>query len=228
LAAVELTGDKLALSGYLRHRGIPTPESWLFRSGKNSAQMKFPLVWKPRWGAGSQATFLVQDVKELASCVERATAEGWQGEALLQSFLPGQPASMAFLAGPHGLVPLLPAAQRLSDDHRFHYLGGAVPLATELSSRAVQVAKPAVESVPDLHGYVGVDLVLGSAEDGSQDAVIEINPRPTTSYVGLRALAETNLAEVLLHVVQGGVTPHLVWRTGTVQFDADGALRWQG
>ena len=57
--------------------------------------------------------------------------------------------------------------------------------------------------MPPTVGYVGVDLVLGREPDGSEDVVIEINPRLTTSYVGLRAAARTNLAEAMWQVAQG-------------------------
>jgi predicted ATP-grasp superfamily ATP-dependent carboligase len=226
LAAVKLTGDKLALSRHLRDRGVSTPESRPIVSGDEELPNAiFPMVWKPRYGAGSHATFLVKDLPELRACIGRARSEGWEGEALLQPFVPGKPASVAFLAGQRCRVPLLSAAQRLSDDGRFRYLGGCVPLPADLAGRAVQAAKRAVEAVPDLRGYLGVDVVLGHAEDGSGDAVIEINPRPTTSYVGLRALAETNLAEALLEVAIRDEMPRVVWRSGRVQFDADGTVR---
>jgi predicted ATP-grasp superfamily ATP-dependent carboligase len=225
LDAIKLTGDKLALGRHLRDRGIPTPESRLFSIGEACADGQFPVVWKPRYGAGSQATFLVQNAAELNACVGVAQAEGWQGEALVQPFVPGQAASVAFLLGPGAGIPLVPAAQRLSDDGRFHYLGGTVPLPVELSTRVLRAAQGALATVPGLQGYVGVDLVLGRAEDGSEDVVIEINPRLTTSYVGLRVLAETNLAEAMLHVVTGETLPRLVWRSGVVHFDAKGAIR---
>ena len=54
-----------------------------------------------------------------------------------------------------------------------------------------------------LIGYVGVDLVLGVAGDGGDDAVIEINPRLTTSYLALRRLLRTNLAAAMLAVARG-------------------------
>jgi tyramine---L-glutamate ligase len=225
LDAVQLTGDKLALSRHLRGRSVPTPESRLFVADEEVSEAMFPAVWKPRFGAGSQATFLVQESQELRTCVARARTEGWEGEALLQPFLPGRPVSVSFLTGPCSYIPLLPAAQRLSDDGRLHYLGGTVPLPGDLGARAVQVAKRALATIADLRGYIGVDVVLGHAEDGSGDVVIEINPRPTTSYVGLRALAETNLAEAVLHVAIGDETPELVWRSGVVQFEAGGAVK---
>jgi predicted ATP-grasp superfamily ATP-dependent carboligase len=149
--------------------------------------------------------------------------EGFNGNMILQRFVPGQATSVVFLIGPKQRLSLLPASQNLSDHGRFHYRGGTVPLPAELADRACRLAKQAIEQIPGLLGYVGVDLVLGSASDGSQDSVIEINPRLTTSYIGLRALAETNLAEALLSVVVGSQTA-LKWRSGQVHFCTDGKV----
>ena len=77
----------------------------------------------------------------------------------------------------------------MSDDGRFVYLGGSLPLPHALASRATRLAQQAVAALPDPLGYVGVDLVLGADADGADDYVIEINPRLTTSYIGLRAAA---------------------------------------
>jgi predicted ATP-grasp superfamily ATP-dependent carboligase len=220
--AVDLTGDKLALSRHLRTHGVSTPESLLFTRTKVVPVSFFPLVWKPRHGAGSQATFLVHHPDQLKTCSDQARAEGWEGEALVQPFVAGRAASVAFLVGPRSQVSLLPAEQHLSNDGRFHYFGGTVPLPADLRERAVRLAKRAIDTVPGLKGYVGVDVVLGDAADGSMDQVIEINPRLTTSYVGLRALVQTNLAEALLQVALGNEIPTLVWRSGVARFHADG------
>jgi hypothetical protein len=80
-----------------------------------------------------------------------------------------------------------------------------------------------VAALPQPRGYIGVDLVLGAAADGSGDRMIEINPRLTTSYVGLRVAAKTNLAAAMLAVIQGD-TPNLSFRAGPVEFAADGTI----
>jgi predicted ATP-grasp superfamily ATP-dependent carboligase len=143
----------------------------------------------------------------------------------LQPFVPGRAASVAVLAGPAGRVPLQPAAQHLSDEGRFHYQGGALPMPPDLGVRARRLADAVVAAVPGLCGYLGVDLVMGEAADGAGDQVIEINPRLTTSYVGLRRLARFNLAEVLLRVARGEPAGVLDWRPGRVCFLSDGTCR---
>ena len=186
--------------------------------------LSYPAVCKPRDGAGSQATFLVQNSQDLSGCLAQAVAEGWHGEMVLQPFVPGEAVSVAFLLGPSQCVSLVPVAQHLSEDGRFHYRGGRLPLSADRAARTVALGRRAIEAVPGLQGYVGVDLVLGPATDGSRDQVIEINPRLTTSYLGLRALCRDNLAERMLHVALGIDEPPLSWHERKVEFFADGRV----
>ncbi len=221
-AAVRLTGDKLELSRHLLARGVPTPPTSPWPG--EPPPFAFPVVCKPRHGAGSQATFLVRDERELSLCVGRAREEGWDGEMIVQPYTPGRAASVAFLIGPGRRVALPAAEQILSEDGRFHYEGGRVPLPDDLNRRAQRLAERAVTAVESLCGYVGVDLVLGEAADGGGDRVIEINPRLTTSYVGLRALARFNLAEALLAAATGAALPPMRWRPGPVRYRPDGRV----
>lgn len=217
--AVALTGDKLALAGHWRERGVPTPET----SGQ-WAMGNVQWVCKPRFGAGSQATFLIAHGADVEATMRQVRQEIGT-EMIVQLFVPGTAASVAFLAGPQLLVPLLPGYQHLSADGRFHYLGGEIPLPPPLASRAVRLGRRAVEAVPGLQGYVGVDVILGEAADGSEDVAIEINPRLTTSYIGLRQLAQSNLAQVLLAVVAGRDLEPLSWKENSVRFQAAGQVR---
>ncbi|HEX4613511.1 MAG TPA: ATP-grasp domain-containing protein [Urbifossiella sp.] len=217
-AAIELTSDKLALATHWRDHGIPTPAT----TDRDPTPCEaFPVVWKPRDGCGSTATFRLTDVFDLARARAAIAAGEYAGPMILQEFIPGHPASVAFLCGPAGNTPLLPAAQRLSDDGRFRYLGGEIPLPPALAARAVALAARALDCVPGLLGYVGVDLVLGD----DRDVAVEINPRLTTSYVGLRALAGFNLAGAMIRTAAGGALAPFAWRCGRSIFTPDGAVR---
>ncbi len=223
--AVRRAGDKLGLAAHLAGKGIPTPTTTLYPpTPEVRRRLLYPLVCKPRQGAGSQATFLLKEDADLDQCQVRAHAEGWDGDLFLQRFVPGLPTSVAFLIGPGQRIALPPAEQAVSQDGRFHYQGGRVPLPEGLAVRARGLADRAVTSFPGLFGYCGVDLVLGPEADGSGDRVLEINPRLTTSYVGLRALARFNLAEALLAVASGANPGSQAWRAGRVHFRADGRL----
>jgi predicted ATP-grasp superfamily ATP-dependent carboligase len=140
---------------------------------------------------------------------------------IAQRYVPGLAASVAFLIGPSRVVPLVPCEQLLSTDGRFTYLGGRLPIAPDLADRVLRIADRAVRSVPGLLGYVGADVVLG---DDGRDWAIEINPRLTTSYVGLRALARFNLAGAMLAFVRGQPLPELAWHDRQIEFTPDGRL----
>jgi tyramine---L-glutamate ligase len=201
--ALALTRDKLALARHWQRHGVPTPFT--------TPAKDWPLVVKPRDGAGSGDTFLIQN----DSAIEQAE------NVIAQDFIQGRPASIAFLMGPNHTIPLIPTFQHLSGDGRFHYLGGELPIPADLAERAVTLGRKAVACVPGLVGYVGVDLILGDAGDHA----IEINPRLTTSYIGLRELADFNLAAAMLKVFRGEPPGEMAWKTGKVTFLADGQVK---
>jgi predicted ATP-grasp superfamily ATP-dependent carboligase len=215
LKAIRSSADKALLTSLWEKVGVPVPRS-------SSA---YPLVYKPRFGAGSQATFLIRDDDELAQAKCCRFEEGWHDEMFLQPYVHGLPASVAFLAGPSGLHALPAVEQRLSSDGRLRYLGGRLPLPPHLDGRARSLGERAAQAVPGWLGWFGVDLILGDAEDGSEDVVIEINPRLTTSYLGLRRLARFNLAQALLAVAAGSPPPIWDWRSEPIVFGKDGTIQ---
>jgi tyramine---L-glutamate ligase len=219
-AGIRLAADKWELFRHWRARGVPTPHT-----ERLPAPVAPPALCKPRHGAGSQATFLVRCPEDWPAVLQAARAEWPAGELLAQPFVAGQPASVALLLGPRQTVALRPATQHLSDDGRFQYRGGSLPLSALLAERAVRLAREAVAHIPGLQGYVGVDLLLGHAADGGADVALEINPRVTTSYIGLRRLCRANLAETWLRVLCGEEVGPLAWRDGAVRFFADGTWR---
>lgn len=222
--AVELTADKHALSKVWDAAKVRTPRTRLWAEWLLEPP-RYPVVCKPIDGAGSSTTFLVPDAEHLPKCLVAAEAEGYtEDRLLLQDLVEGLAVSVSFLIGPSKAVPLAPAFQLLSTEGRFRYQGGALPIRPNLAERAVRVARQAIGCVEGLLGYVGVDLILGAATDGSADYAIEINPRLTTSYVGLRELCDGNLAEAMLVAATGGVIEEPGWKPGRVHFLPDGRL----
>jgi predicted ATP-grasp superfamily ATP-dependent carboligase len=215
---VALCADKLALTATWERAGVKTPPTKLFDPGA----FPLPVVVKPRDGAGAIDALLFDDVP-IDYTLER--------ESIIQPFVSGQPASVALMIGPLQTIALIPATQHInlkrwglsstSQSRRLEYCGGAVPLEPPLAARATEIASQAAVAIPKLFGYVGVDLVLGET-----DFAIEINPRMTTSYVGLRKLAHGNLMETLIHIVNGERCEPPSWRSDNVHFSADGHVTY--
>ncbi|MEZ6141362.1 MAG: ATP-grasp domain-containing protein [Zavarzinella sp.] len=202
--AISLSTDKWAMYQHWLHQQVPTPRTWL---GSQWQPQPGTFIHKPRDGAGSQDTFLVGTEQE----------KQFTSADLIQEFHPGVPASVTFLAGPSGKFALL-AGKQLIEPETFAYLGGEMPLGGKLGERATKIAQRAIESVPGLLGLIGVDVILG--EDG-EDVVIEINPRLTTSIVGLAALSETNLFAQILAVARGQDT-QFSWKSQKLRFSPTG------
>jgi len=216
LESVALTSDKHALATYLGSRGVALPAGVALEPGERLPRdASYPAVLKPRDGAGSLGVRLVNSPGEIDTITTPSR---------LEDFCPGLPASVAFFCGPHDARPLAPCRQRLDG---FAYLGGELPLPPELARRASRLAAQAVACLGPTLGYVGVDLVLGDEPAGARDVVLEINPRVTTSYVGLRVLAKSNLAAAMLALAEGREV-ELCWNPGPIQFDAAGRVGAHG
>jgi len=70
----------------------------------------------------------------------------------------------------------------------FSYRGSEIPFSSDKHEETINLAKQAVALVPGLSGYIGMDILI--AVEGCY--LLEINPRLTTSYIGLRLVVNMN------------------------------------
>jgi tyramine---L-glutamate ligase len=211
---IRVAADKQRTCATLAAAGVATPQGVVLEVDEPlPTEFVYPAVLKPVDGAGSQDMYMVNGPHDAPP------AYAWRRR--LERYIPGLAASVAILCGPTGRKSLAPCKQRISDDGRFRYLGGELPLAEGLAERAAALAERALASLPSTIGYVGVDMVLGRDPHGSEDAVIEVNPRLTTSYVGLRAASKSNLAEAMLRVAHGEPA-QLEFSSRPLEFDSSG------
>ncbi|MEN1679974.1 MAG: ATP-grasp domain-containing protein [Planctomycetota bacterium] len=214
---IEATFDKHKTCDRLAESGVATTRGTTETIGdRPPVDLRFPCVVKPLDGAGSLGCRLVRGPEDWRRLGE--------GPHRVEALAPGLAASVAVIGGPAGLVAAPAMTQRLASDDTLGYLGGESIVDSNLKARAQRLALKAIAACPPLHGYAGVDLVLGDDASGSQDVFVEINPRLTTSYCGLRRAVAENLAGVMLAACEGRaatVTP-----TGqAVSFDATGRVR---
>lgn len=222
--AIRLASDKLRLSVHLRQRALPVPRTWPASAASRVAeQTGFPLMVKPRIGAGCEGVRQVRDWPAMVRAIEGVVASG--ASAIIQEYIEGVPASASVLCARGRANPISLNGQEIRLSPTCSYGGGWVPLEHASKDRALQIAGRACETIPGLAGYVGVDLVLG--REGP--TVIEVNPRLTTSYIGLRAASDRNLAALILDAAAGRPVPvgpiPIVRR---VHFGVSGAIQESG
>ena len=102
-------------------------------------------------------------------------------------------------------------------DGFFHYLGGETPIDHPRRDECIEVARRAVE-VLGCQGYTGVDLVLAD-----RPYVVDVNPRVTTSLVGIAAVMQEEIADILVRASKGQGPPEVHFK-GRVRYDTDGTV----
>ena len=224
-AAVATAGNKAVCSRLFDLANLPAPKARTatFSTAVHvAAQIGCPLVIKPIDGVGCEGVCRLNslsDLPEILALIRQSTA---QEQMLLQSLVNGTHASVSLLVAEDGCLPLSLNLQMIEAGAPFQYLGSRVPFQHPLSDKAIALASSAVGLIPGLKGYVGVDLVL--AEDHVE--LIEINPRVTTSYIGLRQVATMNLAQAIWDACMKGVLPDFFPLNGEVVIRKDDPGSW--
>jgi predicted ATP-grasp superfamily ATP-dependent carboligase len=158
------------------------------------------LIVKPSNDVGCCGLSVVKNENQVAGAVGKIKRESSSKRFLAQEFITGAAASVSLISTGSDALSLSLNRQDVTigaPDAISSYNGGLVPFDHPLRHSAFAVAEKIVKSFRDLRGYVGVDLVL-TAEEA---VAIEVNPRLTTSYIGLRSVVNFNVAEAIVNAV---------------------------
>ena len=252
-AAIRRASDKGNLPRRLARAGIRHPATLVLASGVDARmaarRIGYPVVIKPGRGAGCQGVRLARNARELCWALDAAHSAGHgatHGAArdtarsvghdathdaagtsplatkhglVMQRYVRGRAASVSLLADGRRAVALAVNAQRVSASSDFSYRGGSTPFDHPLAAAAVDAAVRTCAALPGLRGYVGVDVVLTDAEA----VVIEVNPRLTTAYLGVRAALDDNVAALALAACDG-ILPEQPVAVRRVRFTATGQV----
>ena len=149
------------------------------------------VVMKPDDGAGCQDTYLFQRRADLQGWLRDRAAPGH----VFQPYVHGMALSLSILCCDGRARLLAVNRQHVAiSAGRFEFSGVSVNGIGDSDGRYAQLAREVARALPGLWGYVGIDVI--DAVDGP--IVVEINPRLTTSYAGLRRALGINAAELVL------------------------------
>lgn len=194
--SIELCGDKLRLANHLQSNNLPTIPTSLLDLTSIPDNSAWPQVLKPRDGAGSNLTFLVNNRTEYEQAAQSFRQAGSENKCISQPFVQGYHLSIGVNISLDGsrVECMRVGEQKLSSDGRFQYLGGSIPakISSPECDAIERVVRNACRAIPGLAGYIGFDLLLPNRGD---PLIVEINPRLTTSYVGYRQIYSTPIPQ---------------------------------
>lgn len=202
---VALCANKRRTSEILAAHAVPVP-------GVKTDGLK---VIKPVSGCGTHGIRLSEDKPGDGEIGQEYIEGEHLSVSLVGSRIVGE--TCLYFSGAPFLVLAVNRQSVTVEDGAFAYHGGETPVdhprLDEIAATAVQAA-----TLLGCQGYAGVDIVLAD-----RPYVVDVNPRPTTSMVGIAACMEEEIARILVDASYGTV-PDSVHLSGRVRFDKDGRL----
>jgi hypothetical protein len=194
--SVKMCTDKMLTSKILGGGGIPVPRIVSVEEVEKNEEQRY--VSKPRYGCASENVFILIGKKnpEVLSFYDSPDYN------IITEFITGDDISSSIIAGNSYVLPLTINKQFIrTKGERLRYKGGFVPyfIGREAESEIMRISKKVVTM---LHcgGYVGIDFVL--REDGTA-YVVDVNPRPTTSIVGIAKVLNYEVTDLILRAKFG-------------------------
>lgn len=161
-------------------------------------------IWlaKPNDGAGCSDTVCFNNADDLQDWIDDNHK---QATHVIQAFQPGDAASISCVMR-NGKAHLLSCNTQHIDinNQMLSYNGGVINGMRDYWPPFEFIANKIAKAMPDLAGYVGIDLIV----DDDEIIVVEINPRLTSSYIGLRESIGANPAELIINTL---TEPGFVW-----------------
>ena len=188
--AVRIAASKTATAERLAARGvavIPAHASPYRMRGESA------VVMKPDDGAGCQDTRLFPSLEAAEDWLLAHPRDG----RIFQPFVAGPARSLSLLCC-DGYAQLLTVNRQHVSLNKgcFDFHGVSVNDLADRDGRYADLADRVAAAIPGLWGHVGVDFI----ETLRGPVVVEVNPRLTVSYAGLRASLGCNPARRLLEL----------------------------
>lgn len=196
--SVRLCADKLESTRRLAGENIPVPRT--IGEGKYNGDF----VIKPRFGCASEG-------------IHRSKKGVLKDGSIATEFINGEHLSASVITGNTQLL-ITVNRQLIKIGDEISYEGSMVPYICDREKEVVDVAKKTLE-VLGCRGYAGVDIVLAD-----KPYVVDVNPRPTTSLIGITRVMKAQIADLILKSAFGKL-PYNVEVNGCFTFKKNDLFR---
>ena len=122
-----------------------------------------------------------------------------KGDYIIQPHIKGEKLSLSCLFKA-GEAWLLSVNEQHFTVHQQQYHLDAISINVSAEQKDfIKLIAQIAKAIPELWGYVGIDLI----KTPTHTFVLEINPRLTTSFVGLKAALGINMVQNILGLIGG-------------------------
>ncbi|WP_020168226.1 MULTISPECIES: ATP-grasp domain-containing protein [Methylotenera] len=205
--AIQITSEKLATYNLLQQAGIATIPTYTVENWPKTAGR---WLVKPNDGAGCDGIVIFDDADNLTNWLAQNNKSP---RYVIQPYRQGIPASISCVMH-QGRAQVLSCNTQMiiSEKNGLTYAGSQVNGMQHLWHVFELIAQKITETLADLNGYVGIDVLVNELIVDTQNenliTVVEINPRLTTSYAVLADAIATNPAELIINTF---TQPNFVW-----------------
>ena len=216
LLSIDLDGisfgtSKFETYNYLIKSNVKTPTTFLIPKKQKAPSKDFilekfkelstPIIIKPNDGVGAESIFYIKSENQLLNffnnfdqCIDPSR------DYILQEYIEGEDLSASLI----GTVskPLILSINNqninITSQNSSEYIGGSTPIKNinQIKSKLKKILKKLDLSM--FQGYFGLDFILKA--DGTI-YLIEINPRLTTSYLGIRNITDSNIVSFIFEAI---------------------------
>lgn len=186
-SCVALVSDKLKTYKHLQSLDIPQIPTYEI-SGIESINSD-KIIIKPKDGVGCERIHLLESSKSSSEVINISETHSY----IAQPYMQGQSASLSLLCWDGECILLSANIQNIEEIEDSLKLKGCVVNALD-RDRFVKFSNSLIKALPGLRGYVGVDILISKDEV----LLVEVNPRLTTSYAGLKSALSMNPARLIL------------------------------
>jgi len=188
---VRLCADKLECTRILERERLPVPET--IGNGKYNGDF----IIKPRFGCASEG-------------IHKSSSGMLKEGFIATKYIEGEHLSASVITG-RTQLPLTVNKQLIKINGSISYEGGVVPYYCNRNNEIIEIAKKTLQ-VLGCKGYAGVDIVLAD-----KPYVVDVNPRITTSIIGIARVLQNEIADLILRS-RFGELPHEVKIKGCFTF----------
>ena len=197
--SIRICGDKIDCGKVLHAAGVPIIP---ILSVSELQSYVDEVVVKPRFGVGCENLYVFTNGKEALARIEQN--EKW----IAQPYIYGEHRSMSLLCW-QGEAKILSCNEQEFVGFPQPRLRACKVNICAVSNELDVLAQRIAAALPGLRGFVGVDYIVTD----KKYFIVEVNPRLTTSYIGLAEVLKQNPAKLCIDVFLDEALPSKIENT---------------